>query len=157
MTHHLKLNDFSFANRWINIVLIRDPKDSITSFSKVISNPTIDDLGYKLQYDLVKFFKKNKTKFKVVSSENLLKNPKQILMKLCKFSNIKFDSKMLSWQKGGIAEDGVWAKYWYQNVHLSKGFKPYIDKSNNEIIEKQNTLFEQANYYYSKLSVYLKQ
>ena len=40
-----------------------------------------------------------------------------MLIDLCDFSEIKFHSKMLSWKKGGIAEDGIWAKYWYKNVH----------------------------------------
>ena len=29
---------------------------------------------------------------------------------------------MLTWKKGGRIEDGVWAKYWYKNVHKSTGF-----------------------------------
>ena len=29
---------------------------------------------------------------------------------------------MLNWDRGGIKEDGVWAKYWYENVHKSEGF-----------------------------------
>ena len=30
---------------------------------------------------------------------------------------------MLSWPEGAREEDGVWAKYWYSNVHKSTGFK----------------------------------
>ena len=47
----------------------------------------------------------------MILSENLLKNPKKVLSELCKYSKIKFDVQMLSWKKGGIEEDGVWAKY----------------------------------------------
>ena len=36
---------------------------------------------------------------------------------------------MLSWTTGGRPEDGVWAPYWYNNVHQSMGFKPYIPKT----------------------------
>ena len=121
MTHHLRGANFSFAEDWYNIILTRDPKKAIISFSKVIPNPTMDDLGYKLQYDLANFFNSGKINFKVISSENLLKNPKEVLSDVCKFSKIKFNAQMLSWRKGGIEEDGVWAKYWYKNVHNSDG------------------------------------
>ena len=151
MTHHLRGADFSFAGEWYNIILTRDPQKAIISFSKVIPNPTMDDLGYKLQYDLANFFTSKKIKFKVVLSENLLKNPKKVLSELCKYSKIKFDVQMLSWKKGGIEEDGVWAKYWYQNLHNSEGFSPCVNKPNEEINVNQSELLEQATYYYHQL------
>ena len=89
MTHHLRGANFSFADDWYNIILTRDPQKAIISFSKVIPNPTMDDLGYKLQYDLANFFNSGKINFKVISSEeinpiNLLKNslPKEVLSDL---------------------------------------------------------------------------
>ena len=36
---------------------------------------------------------------------------------------------MLGWESGPKKEDGVWAKYWYNNVHKSTSFLPY--KINN--------------------------
>ena len=36
---------------------------------------------------------------------------------------------MLSWEAGGNPADGVWAPYWYGNVHRSTGFVPYRPKS----------------------------
>ena len=35
---------------------------------------------------------------------------------------------MLQWQPGARPEDGVWAKYWYHNVHTSTGFDQYRAK-----------------------------
>ena len=155
MTHHLRGADFSFAEEWYNIILTRDPQKAIISFSKVIPNPTIDDLGYKLQYDLANFFTSKKINFKVISSENLLKNPKEVLSDVCKFSKMKFNPLMLSWRKGGIVEDGVWAKYWYKNVHNSDGFSPWVNKPSEEINANQFELLEQATHYYQQLISYL--
>ena len=155
MTHHLRGADFSFAEKWYNIILTRDPQKSIISFSKVISNPTMDDLGYKLQYDLANFFTSKKINFKVISSENLLKNPKEVLSDVCEFSKMKFNSQMLSWRKGGIVEDGVWAKYWYKNVHNSAGFSPWVNKPSEEINAHQFELLEQATHYYQQLISFL--
>ena len=72
------------------------------------------------------------------------------MSELCKYSKIKFDVQMLSWKKGGIEEDGVWAKYWYQNLHNSEGFSP-LNKPNEEINVNQSELLEQATYYYHQL------
>ena len=155
MTHHLRGADFSFAEDWYNIILTRDPQKAIISFSKVIPNPTMDDLGYKLQYDLANFFTSKKINFKVISSENLLKNPKEVLSDVCEFSKMKFYSRMLSWRKGGIVEDGLWSKYWYKNVHNSDGFSPWVNKSSEEINANQFELLEQATHYYQQLISYL--
>ena len=155
MTHHLRGANFSFAEDWYNIILARDPLKAIISFSKVIPNPTMDDLGYKLQYDLANFFTSKKINFKVISSENLLKNPKEVLSDVCKFSKMKFNPLMLSWRKGGIAEDGVWAKYWYKNVHNSDCFSPRVNKPSEEINANQFELLEEAKHYYQQLISYL--
>ncbi|MDA9809099.1 sulfotransferase family protein [Flavobacteriales bacterium] len=155
MTHHLKGVNLSFANSWSNIILTRNPQSAMISFSKVIQNPTMDDLGYELQYLLASSFKKKSIKFKIISSEELLKNPKEVLTKMCGFFNISFDSKMLSWKKGGIVEDGVWAPYWYGNVHNSEGFSPYTGKFKNDIPSNQHNLLEKALYYYQKLMSFL--
>ena len=155
MTHHLRGANFSFADDWYNIILTRDPQKAIISFSKVIPNPTMDDLGYKLQYDLANFFNSGKINFKVISSEKLLKNPKEVLSDLCEFSKIKFNDQMLSWKKGGIEEDGVWAKYWYKNVHNSNGFYPPINLLSDKINENQSELLNQATYYYQQLISFL--
>ena len=51
------------------------------------------------------------------------------MKKLCLLLNISFEKRMLEWAKGGRKEDGVWAKYWYKNVHNSSSFLPYSEKA----------------------------
>jgi hypothetical protein len=117
----------------------------------VIKNPTLQDLGYKLQYELAKDFKKNKIEFYLLQAEDLLMNPENYLMKICDFSRIKFSKKMLSWPKGGIIEDGVWAKYWYENVHNSTGFKKRNSHEETSLPVKYNSLYKEASFYYEAL------
>ncbi len=144
MTHHLDGQNIDFAKNWCNIILTRSPKRSIASFSKVIKNPTLQDLGYKLQYELAKDFKKNKIEFYLIQSEYLLMNPEKHLEKICAFSKIKFSKKMLSWPKGGIIEDGIWAKYWYENVHNSTGFMEHNSQEETPLPVKYNSLYKEA-------------
>ena len=151
MTHHLDGQNIDFAKNWSNVILTRSPKRSIASFSKVIRNPTLQDLGYKLQYELAKEFQKNNIEFYLIEAEDLLINPEKYLKKICAFSKIKFSNNMLSWPKGGISEDGVWAKYWYENVHNSTGFKEYNSQEEIQLPVKYNSLYKEASFYYDAL------
>jgi hypothetical protein len=55
---------------------------------------------------------------------------------------------MLKWEKGARKEDGIWAKYWYENVHNSTCFLPYVKKeikltnSNLELSKKCKPYYE---------------
>ena len=122
MTHHLANTNFNFSKNWFHVILTRRPQSAYISFKKVINNPTVLDLGYKEQYAIALKLKKKKIPFYILSSEELLNSPKRELENLCDYLQINFDNNMLSWDRGGIKEDGVWAKYWYENVHKSQGF-----------------------------------
>ena len=129
MTHQLLDLDRSFMKDTINIILTRDPKEMLPSFDKVIHNPTIDDVGYKLHIELMNYFKINKIKYCVLDSKKVLLNSESVLKKLCKTIGIQFKKEMLNWEKAAIPEDGLWAKYWYKNIHNSTGFKEYEPKT----------------------------
>ena len=122
MTHHLANTNFNFSKNWFHVILTRRPQSAYISFKKVINNPTVLDLGYKEQYAIALKLKKKKIPFYILSSEELLNSPKRELENLCDYLKINFDNNMLSWDRGGIKEDGIWAKYWYENVHKSQGF-----------------------------------
>src|SRR5690606_6900547 len=56
----------------------------------------------------------------------------------------------LRWKKGGIKEDGLWAKHWYGNVHNSEGFA--IQKSSSQPLPKHlEPLLKEALPYYETL------
>ena len=46
MTHHLAKTNVNFSRNWYHIILTRSPQSAYISFKKVISNPTVLDLGY---------------------------------------------------------------------------------------------------------------
>lgn len=128
MTHHLLDIDKAFMKDMVNVILTRDPVEMIPSFAKVINHPTIYDIGYAQNSELLDYLEKNKIEPVVLDSKRILLNPKGVLKQLCLKANITFDEKMLQWKSGAKAEDGVWAKYWYDSVHKSKGFSKYIKK-----------------------------
>ena len=148
MTHFLLNIDTRFLSVVSNIIFIRNPKEIIASYTKVIPNPKMEDIGVKKQYELYNHLDNiGKTPI-VLDSKYLLKSPEIILNKLCDILAIPFDKNMLEWDKGARKEDGVWAKYWYQNIHNSTGFLPYTKKeinlgnSNLDLLEKCQPYYE---------------
>ena len=129
MAHFLIDIDTEFLSLVTNILFIRHPQEIISSYSKVIKNPTIDDVGIKKQYDLYLDLENRGRLPIVLDAKYLLQNPELILRKICLLLEIQFDKKMLKWKKGGRIEDGVWEKYWYKNIHKSTGFVRNITQS----------------------------
>ena len=152
MTHHLAKTNVNFSRNWYHIILTRSPQSAYISFKKVISNPTVLDLGYKEQYAIALKFKKKNIPFYILSSEELLNSPKNELENLCDYLKINFDNNMLSWDRGGIKEDGIWAKYWYENVHKSQGFKPNKKMDGSKRIEN-DTITISSKFYHKLLAL----
>ncbi len=128
MTHHLLDLDRSFLHQCQNVLLIRDPRAILASYTKVVQAPTPYDIGIPQQIDLYQYLRKHDLLSAIVDTSILLQNPTQVLDQLCQQVGIPFNESMLSWEAGARAEDGVWAPYWYHNVHSSTGFKPYVKK-----------------------------
>jgi hypothetical protein len=150
MTHFLIDIDFEFLKKVSNIIFIRDPKEIINSYDKVIPNPTIEDIGIKRQYELYNHLIKTNNDLVVLDSSVLLKNPKKILEILCDKLEISYSNKMLKWSKGPKKADGIWAKYWYKNVHRSSGFNNYEIKDFN-LSPKNQKLAKDCEKYYNFL------
>ncbi len=150
MAHHYLTSSPDFILNWENVILIRHPKKLIASFSKVIHTPTLADIGIKKASELFLFLKKKGKIPIVIDSDELLKNPETYLKKLCDLLNIPFSPAMLHWKKGGILEDGIWAKHWYGNVHNSEGFA--VQKSSSQPLPKHlEPLLNEALPYYETL------
>jgi len=125
MTHHLYQTDCSFIKAFKNIIFIRNPRLIIRSYSKVRKTVTMQDIGIAQQVELLNFLKDDAI---VLDSKFLLQQPEKCLTKLCERLSIPFYREMLEWTTGKRKEDGVWAKYWYDNVHQSTCFKTYEEE-----------------------------
>ena len=137
MTHHMIP---SVGREWmkdvVNCFLIRDPKDMILSYTKVNSNLSMHLLGLEDQYELFEYVTKiNGRAPPVVDSKDILLDPRETLRLLCEKIGVVFSEEMLSWSKGVRDTDGIWAKYWYDNVINSTGFNTYTEK--NDVIRDE--------------------
>ena len=57
---------------------------------------------------------------------------------------------MLGWPAGPRDTDGIWAKYWYENVERSTGFQPYRPKP-DRVPESLHDVLDRAEDCYLKL------
>ena len=128
MTHHLLDLDRSFLHQCRNVLLIRDPRAILASYTKVIEQPTPYDIGIPQQAALYQYLRQHQLLHAILETSVLLQNPAVVLEQLCQQLEIPFTERMLSWPAGPRPEDGVWAPHWYSNVHQSTGFKPYVPK-----------------------------
>ncbi|HKK40669.1 MAG TPA: hypothetical protein VJ949_14705 [Cryomorphaceae bacterium] len=150
MTHHLFEVNLDFLKDCVNVILTRDPKEMLVSFDKVIANPTMQDVGYEAQLMLMDQLERIGQKAIVLDSKEILIDPRKTLSAFCGAAGISFEESMLSWAPGPIPEDGIWAKYWYDNVHKSTEFQPYRMKD-VDFPEHLEPLLEECRPIYEQL------
>lgn len=150
MAHHLKGINQSYLSKMLHVLLIRHPKDVLLSYSKVISNIDMNDVGYEIQWELKEYLDRHHLPYIVLDAKHVLLNPEEQLKTTCQFLDIPFQKQMIYWDKGPISEDGSWAKYWYSSIHKSTGFLPYKEK-NEEIPSHLLSLYKKCNVVYQKL------
>jgi hypothetical protein len=147
--HHINVNP-NFLNAAKNVFLIRHPEELIVSFSKVIKGPTLDDIGVKKSWELYHQLLEAAQHPIVIDSGELLKDPVIMLEKLCNAIGIAYQNKMQTWPPEARKEDGIWAEYWYHNLHRTTGFVKSEPKK-VEVPEDLKSLCEEAMVYYNRL------
>lgn len=151
MAHHLLSSDNLFwIKKFNNCILIRHPKKVINSYVKKNNLRNVLELGYKQQYDILKFLKKEKMDFFIIDSDDLLDDPTYILTNWCVHLGLKFDEKMLTWEKGPHAQDGIWGCHWYDNIYNSYTFerkKTILSEDYKQFI----SIYDESLIYYKKI------
>lgn len=129
MAHHiLDLSSIDWISNVENCILLRHPKEVISSYTKKNKLTSVEELGYPQQYEIINFLKKINKSYIIIDSKELLTNPQKSLSDWCRKINIKFDKSMLKWDKGGHVNDGIWWESWYDNVIKTTGFEKYEKK-----------------------------
>lgn len=155
MTHHIL---DGMLDDWLDSIdhafLIRDPALVIRSFAKVVEEPTLADIGLERQLLIFEEVARRSGKLPpVLDCDDILRNPRRILRLLCEALEVPWSGRMLAWEPGPRATDGVWARYWYSNVEESTGFQPWTLRDttlSGPLLE----LEREARPYYEKLAVH---
>jgi len=129
MAHHLVGLDWSFLDGVTNVILTRDPRLVLASFTKNVAEVDADTTGLPMCVRLLDRILDTGDRPIVIDSRELLLDPPSVLGQLCSAVNIPPDDRMLSWPAGPKPEDGVWAEHWYATAHRSTGFTPYQERT----------------------------
>ena len=129
MAHHLLPGmTFDWIGAMRHAFLVRTPSEMITSLSKVIPSPTLEQTGLPQQVALFDRLVAEGATPAVVDSADVLRDPPAVLARLCAHLEVPYTDAMLSWPPGRRDTDGVWAEHWYAAVEQSTGFAPYRPK-----------------------------
>jgi hypothetical protein len=152
MTHHLLPHiSRDWLGKVLHCFLIRDPREMLTSYVKIVSNPSLEDTGFPQQTEIFEWVRANlKITPPVLDSVDVLNNPQRMLGLLCDALGIGFQAAMLAWPSGPRTTDGIWARHWYSEVEKSTGFRPYQPKR-EPIPADLHPLYEQCAEHYARL------
>src|SRR5438132_2697643 len=152
MVHHLLPEiDRGWMVELTNCFLIRDPREVILSYIKKNPEPTLEDLGFVQQLKIFDFVRGQANSVPtIVDAKDVLQNPERTLRLLCETIGVSFDAAMLSWPPGLRDTDGIWAKYWYDEVASSTSFQPYTPRE-GVVPERLREIYEQCRECYKKL------
>lgn len=133
-----------------HIVLTRHPDAVIKSYSAHVETPTMEDLCYAHQLAWAEQCLASSWPVRVVESDALLESPREVLTDLCKWLGLPWDESIMHWSPGARPEDGPWAKYWYDRVHLSTGWEARPRKV-YPVAKQMQELRDEALYLYETL------
>tara|TARA_B100000941_G_scaffold285597_1_gene257872 strand:+ start:1874 stop:2584 length:711 start_codon:yes stop_codon:yes gene_type:complete len=151
MAHHiLDLKSIDWISNFENCILLRHPKEVISSYTKKNRLNSVEELGYPQQYEIINFLKKINKSYIVIDSKELLKDPKKSLSNWCRKTNIEFDKSMLKWRKGNHVNDGIWWESWYNKVIETTEFRQFEKKDIN-IENKFDSIYNESMKYYNYL------
>jgi hypothetical protein len=144
MAHHLLPHiDRGWLRQLTHFLLIRDPREMLTSLIKTTPHPTLADTGLPQQIELFESLPTpNGRPPPILDARDVLEVPRTMLTLLCERLGVTFTEQMLGWPPGRRDTDGVWARYWYSNVEKSTGFEPYRPKNEPVPPEHANLLAE---------------
>lgn len=124
MTHHMLAHiGLDWLDAMTNCFLIRDPARVVASYADRRAEVTLDDIGFSQQQRILEHVQARTGAVPpVLDADDVLADPKGMLMALCRTVGIAFDAAMLSWPAGRRDSDGLWATHWYVSVEASTGF-----------------------------------
>jgi hypothetical protein len=155
MTHHLLPEvDRNWLGEVTNFFLIRAPAEVITSYIKKNQDPALEDLGFVPRSAGPSRCAHAPTrKSRSVVAKDVLQKPERILRLLCEAVGVEFECAMLSWPRGVRETDGIWGKYWYDEVAKSTSFQPYRPK-NEPVPDRLREIHNQCREFYERLYQY---
>lgn len=131
MAHHvLPEMSLEWIDELTNCLLIREPREMLTSLLEFLPEPRLEDTGLPHQLWLFEHFRKTQGRTPpILDARDVLSDPARILGQLCEVVGVEFHPSMLSWEPGLKSTDGAWAPFWYDKVAETNSFGTYRPKA----------------------------
>ena len=153
MAKHLVELDRIFLPACRNVLLTRDPHEMLTSFQVRIPDATLDDTGFPEMVEILDDTAGGRRGADRDRLDVAVAAPARRAGRLCDRLGLGFDDAMLTWPAGPKPEDGVWAPHWYDSVHRSTGWQPYVPKQ-TELLPNVQAAYEASVPLYERLLPY---
>jgi hypothetical protein len=155
MAHHmLPEMALDWVDSLTNCLLIREPREMLTSLVEFLPEPRLADTGLERQWWLFEHLSARRGgPPPVLDARDVLENPRRLLELLCKRVGVPFSDAMLSWDPGLRSTDGAWAAYWYDKVAQTTTFGTYRPKP-MEVPGRLQGVLDQCEEIYRRLYAY---
>ncbi len=154
MTHHMLPHIArDFLSQLVNVFLIRDPREVVSSYAKSRPGAKIEarDIGLPQEASLIEHVRRvtGATPI-IIDTGDFLHAPEAHLRAWCDRIGVGFSNRMLQWPPGPRDTDGVWAPHWYEAVWKSTGFEPWQERD-LQVAPEHAVVVEQAMPHYHAL------
>lgn len=153
MTHHLVGLELDFLSELTHVLLIRHPREVLSSLASLLPQPGLLDTACQMQWGLFNFLQQRGRTPLVIDARTLLEQPEAVLRHICAVARIPFQPAMLQWSPGGRADEGIWGAHAYGTLHQTGGFLPY-QAHDGAVPEPLAPLLEVCEDYYLRLLEY---
>jgi len=135
-----------------NIIIIRNPKLTLTSLFKFKKDFNEIEAGYTSLNKIYNLLQKHKKSLIIIDATDLISNPKLYMKKLCSFCKISYTDKLLSWPKKKNIGFGGQSDF-YKRVLNSEGFLSLICRipDTSEFSNEQKKILKNAMKIYNRL------
>ncbi len=119
----------------VPVFLIRDPRLSLASYSKLDPGFTREEGGLDAQWQHFQRLKSWGIDPLVIDADTITSSPEDAMGRVCAYAGIPFIKEALSWQAEALPEDWQQTKAWHEGSINSTGFAPPDARDPDDVFE----------------------
>lgn len=149
------LDDAGFAERLVNIFLVRRPRAAMISYNKIDPNVTSDEIGILAQWRHFQGLQERGGKAVVIRSEDVRNDPQGVIGAMWAKVGLPPAEHAFDWRRRDVPEDWKQVSGWHGNVLQSKGIAPMDPDAEQKEAETFEALCKTAPQFTSFLETHM--
>jgi hypothetical protein len=147
--HTAGFRDRGLVENFRNTFLIREPKQTLSSFYKMWPDFTLEEAGYEQLYCLFECVTEAGQEPIVVDAEEFSANTEGTIAAYCNELNVPYKPEALSWEQREVPEWEMWDE-WHTDAQESTGIEQ-VPQKEVELPEELSETYEHCLLYYQEL------